>query len=584
MTDVPGAQRWNGAEVCTQIGNTRGGEEQFPGLWGEELGAAADYVSREGGKETGWGRRGAAGASEGSRGAGGVSGRRQIRQFRNSAQEPPLTKGANGRVSAGRYCAPVPYPPPVHVLTPARPASLRGPKISKACEECRRRKQKCNGLSPCNVCSRRNTVCSYRSFIRRRTGRTQPVPAPTPTPGPHLAQEPPRPEDRDGTATSADRESSHADSSAFSDAPPRYHIYKNIRATHVPADSPSCVLQLYYGSSSNFSFLQHLHTHLTAHDAVPRPDTHVEEVQNGNESIDVYKYQGLAFGNTPGQRETNPMFLRHELARTFLHNYLSAVHPHLPFLSTDQLCANFERLYGYGDDAKIDPSERALVIVAMAIGACPSQHDLWRKTLLAQARSEADSLLHVVNLRAVQIALLMIRSPIQSSKPRALADLRDTPIVNLLSATRTRVTCILAAPSVKHSPPACTEGAPPAGSLSGTVRNLICSGLGRPSSLSLQDIGLSQPERPSFMSAQVTLSELIRSVQHFYNHHDSSVSADLKHAHRIRNKLRTFAQTVKDDFGFALGSHLGTERDEDFVVRAVISYCKCLMPVLLLLG
>lgn len=76
------------------------------------------------------------------------------------------------------------------------------------------------------------------------------------------------------------------------------------------------------------------------------------------------------------------------------------------------------------------------------------------------------------------------------------------------------------------------------------------------------------------MSALVTVSELLRSVQHFYNHHDSSVSADLKHAHRIRNKLRSFAQTVKEDFGFSLGLHLGTERDENFVIRAVISYCE----------
>lgn len=253
------------------------------------------------------------------------------------------------------------------------------------------------------MCSRRNTICSYRSFIRRRTGRASTNPAP-PSKEPVVKEQSPS-EDRDHTA---DQESSNAESSAFSDAPPRYHIFKNIRATHVPADSPSCVLQLYYGSSSNFSFLQHLHTHLTAHEEVPRPGTHVEEVQNGNESIDVYKYQGLAFGNTFNQRETNPMFLRHDLARTFLGNYLSTAHVHLPFLSTEQLCSNFDKLYGYGDEAKIDPSERALIIVIMAIGACPTQHDLWRKTLLAQARTEAESLLHVVHLRSVQIALLMI--------------------------------------------------------------------------------------------------------------------------------------------------------------------------------
>lgn len=104
--------------------------------------------------------------------------------------------------------------------------------------------------------------------------------------------------------------------------------------------------------------------------------------------------------------------------------------------------------------------------------------------------------------------------------------------------------------------------------------SLICSGLGRPASLSLEEIGLAQPERPSFMSAQVTVSELIRSVQHLYNHHDSSVSADLKNAHRIRNKLRSFAQMVKEDLEFTIGTHLGTERDENFVTRAVLSYCK----------
>ncbi|KAL1626330.1 hypothetical protein SLS56_006914 [Neofusicoccum ribis] len=436
---------------------------------------------------------------------------------------------------------------------PLPAASLRGPKISKACEECRRRKQKCNGLNPCNVCSRRSTICSYRSFIRRRTGRNSANPAPPPRDA--LEPEPAKQDDCDHTP---DQESSNADSSAFSEAPPRYHIYKNIRATHVPAESPSCKLQLYYGSSSNFSFLQHLHTHLTAHEEVPRPGTHVEEVQNGNEGIDVYRYQGLAFGNTFGQRETNPMFLRHDLARTFLHNYLSTAHHHLPFLSTDQLCSNFEKLYGYGDDAKIDPSERALVIVTMAIGACPTQNELWRKTLLTQARIEAESLLHVVHLRAVQIALLMISLP--------------QPYLYIGSAIRKAFAAGMhrGSPS-RQSVKECSEDNRTCWSLF-CFESLICSSLGRPASLSLEDIGLSQPERPSFMSSQVTVSELIRSVQHLYNHHDSSVSADLKNAHRIRNKLRAFAQTVKDDHGFTIGSHLGTERDEKFVARAVISY------------
>ncbi|KAK8172522.1 hypothetical protein BKA80DRAFT_251862 [Phyllosticta citrichinensis] len=292
------------------------------------------------------------------------------------------------------------------------PASLRGPKIPKACEECRRRKQKCNGLNPCNICSKRNTPCEYRSYIRRRTGRSS-------TTDDHLSpalgsagdegDQPSRKRSRVSHDADQNGEqelrsstaSSDPDANTFSDVPPRYHIFSSIRATHAPADSPSCVLQLYYGSSSNFSFLQHIHAHLNAQEeSVPRRNAHVDEVQNGNEGIDVFKYQGLAFGSLNGPRDSNPLFLRQDLARSFLQNYCQTAHVHIPVLPAEQLWTNFERLYGSADEGTIDPAERAIVVVAMAIGASQTTHDNWRRTLISQARSEAEAMSHIVNLRA----------------------------------------------------------------------------------------------------------------------------------------------------------------------------------------
>lgn len=41
-------------------------------------------------------------------------------------------------------------------------------RTSKACELCRHRKARCNGLNPCAVCVRRRGTCTYRTINRIR--------------------------------------------------------------------------------------------------------------------------------------------------------------------------------------------------------------------------------------------------------------------------------------------------------------------------------------------------------------------------------------------------------------------------------
>ncbi|KAK7519869.1 fungal-specific transcription factor domain-containing protein [Phyllosticta citriasiana] len=465
-------------------------------------------------------------------------------------------------------------------------ASLRGPKIPKACEECRRRKQKCNGLNPCNICSKRRTSCEYRSYIRRRTGRSS-------TTDDHLSpalgaagdgvDQPLRKRsrvshdaDQSGEQElSSSSSTSDPDANTFSDVPPRYHIFSSIRATHAPADSPSCVLQLYYGSSSNFSFLQHIHAHLNAQEeSVPRRNAHVDEVQNGNEGIDVFKYQGLAFGSLNGPRDSNPLFLRQDLAKSFLQNYCQTAHFHIPVLPAEQLWANFERLYGSADEGTIDPAERAIVVVAMAIGASQTTHDNWRRTLLSQARSEAEAMSHIVNLRAVQIALLMAHCEFMTGNPNSSYLYLGAAIRKALASGMHRRTPTNRLPTSESN-----EAKKTCWSLF-CYESIICLCLGRPSSFSQEDVGLAKAERPSFMALYVRLCEIIRMVQHLHNHHDSTPSRDLKAAHGIRHALKEFAVMVKEDLGFAIGGDPVVENQGRFVEQVVMSYLNYYTQVL----
>ncbi|KAL0937397.1 fungal specific transcription factor domain-containing protein [Colletotrichum truncatum] len=65
---------------------------------------------------------------------------------------------------------PVSVPPasPVGNTATTKPRSTRGKYISKACYECRKRKSKCNGRSPCLRCARQSLTCTYPVSKKQR--------------------------------------------------------------------------------------------------------------------------------------------------------------------------------------------------------------------------------------------------------------------------------------------------------------------------------------------------------------------------------------------------------------------------------
>ncbi len=105
------------------------------------------------------------------------------------------------------------------------------------------------------------------------------------------------------------------------------------------------------------------------------------------------------------------MFLPKELAETLLENYLSIYYHLTPFYPASTFEQMLQQLYGGASSNTPNGSfDRLIVMAAMAIGGCVTEHLQWADTLYEKAKNGADALSEVVNCRAVQLSLLLISS------------------------------------------------------------------------------------------------------------------------------------------------------------------------------
>ncbi|KAJ5548953.1 hypothetical protein N7513_006187 [Penicillium frequentans] len=113
-------------------------------------------------------------------------------------------------------------------LRPTRPSIFKR-RISKACEECRRRKAKCDGRTLCTPCTERGLYCCfYREKTRDRTNQ------------------------RSRTLEPLETGIQYRDSSLVSTESP-------VMIEHTSSQSSNRIYQIHYGASSNISFLNHLY-------------------------------------------------------------------------------------------------------------------------------------------------------------------------------------------------------------------------------------------------------------------------------------------------------------------------------------
>jgi hypothetical protein len=170
-------------------------------------------------------------------------------------------------------------------------------------------------------------------------------------------------------------------------------------------------MQLYYGSSSVFSFLQQLFRFLSTH---PLTASSIR----GTDAISAFSYSKIFFG--ADGRETDSRLhrtdlgssvdlalLSPDLATLFFGSYLSTMYYFLPFCEAHALRGIFSAAFPFSASEFRRPIDGILIIAILAIGATLTEHVSWADLLNRQAEIDFAAWDETVNLRSVQISMVL---------------------------------------------------------------------------------------------------------------------------------------------------------------------------------
>jgi hypothetical protein len=234
-------------------------------------------------------------------------------------------------------------------------ASKSSHRTALACAPCRLSKTKCNGQDPCVRCTDRGIVC-MPGVKRRKPVRKSAI----------LSS--------NDSARTDDAEA--PESTAQADLL-KQEVHCSIWGSEA---SESSTMNLHYGPSSTFVFLQQLHRFLLGSGA-PRQSTISSWSTNyTSEAISEFGYSGIFYGNgsdnnesPAGSSQELPPF---DLAATFLETYLATVHYVVLFCDQGTLRKLFYTMYS-APTSNQNSRDSTLVMVVLAIGAFLSSYPIW---------------------------------------------------------------------------------------------------------------------------------------------------------------------------------------------------------------
>lgn len=298
-------------------------------------------------------------------------------------------------------------------------------RISKACQECRTRKIKCNGQTPCQSCRFRGYSCTYREKARNRMRKvrtdvdrdaqrlqTRTTAACISEPESPATARLPRHAYTPYTESAGS--SSIAHGLGESNVGSERSINTSVAATH--RASPSCLLELYYGPSSNFALLNCIYHQIKG--TRPRSPTHegLEEVGPG---LDLFSHRRLFFGDladgkqsSPASQDCSAMLLDPVTAKRLLERYLVTYWHALPVHDKDTYRRQLDKLFRPPGIFDFDSSETIILMLAMALGAGMLGEEEIAEFLFYKSKLGAAKLDEVVNMQAIQIHLMMISSDV----------------------------------------------------------------------------------------------------------------------------------------------------------------------------
>ena len=202
----------------------------------------------------------------------------------------------------------------------------------------------------------------------------------------------------------------------------------SVAATH--RASPSMLLQLYYGPSSNFSIMHFIHHQIEG----TRPAlAHQKEVQEMGPGLDRFNLRRLYFGDLADSVESRrlandmgAMLVDRELASRLVERYLATYWHVMPIWPKHEYHRQLTRLYVPSEIVTSENPDSITVLLAMAMGASMLEQEALAQFLFQRAKMWSARFDEMVNVQAVHIALLMI-SLLSSSRYFCLFRLSNTP-------------------------------------------------------------------------------------------------------------------------------------------------------------
>ncbi|KAB8211822.1 hypothetical protein BDV34DRAFT_61761 [Aspergillus parasiticus] len=259
-------------------------------------------------------------------------------------------------------------------------------KISKACQECRKRKIRCDGQNPCSACQRRNTVCQFRERARVR-----------------------KPTAESSSNHASDQE--EKENEIADHHQPQSHLYRDVhRSVSARHRSSSDSVELYYGPTSDFSLLQHLYHSLYLNGASRHDRDDSEEVGQG---LDFFRVRHIFFGpaatalgaGTPGavNLPLPPAHIAHALMNRFLATHYNVV----PFYSKSRYDQLLGALYNDTDNSQCSQVQKQICLLAIATAAANTEHFEWGATISQYCQAQHPKMQYTVSLECIQLGILM---------------------------------------------------------------------------------------------------------------------------------------------------------------------------------
>jgi hypothetical protein len=258
-------------------------------------------------------------------------------------------------------------------------------RLRRACEECRRRKLKCDGREPCRSCAKRSSPCVFGQVRRRKAispHHQEPVTSPTNFNAGKFLQ----------PFLVTHRESS-------------------------PGDETIC--NAFFGPASDISLLLKLY-HLLPSSWAGGSRSGQDEKISANNCLDVFGYRCLIFPNSqhylnPRTFQDTPLnlsLLPFTLAKRFLRNYTSTLLYMLPFQPATCLERWLNEIYCLDASKTCSSAQHAVLFAALSIGTTFTEQSHWGERLFQQAKLLATEMSgSLSNIYTIQATVLMIRSP-----------------------------------------------------------------------------------------------------------------------------------------------------------------------------